>query len=292
MKKDTTPGIESLAGQSWEKFARQTKTTATVAAVTPKGYYLDLGHRRIGILPTASPYMTIYVGGTIDLKPADVVAVEVFGYAEENNETGILDIYDTKIQDGKCYMERLNDNTGKILDERIKFLISDYSELTKEYISDSRYEKYEKIYFCKIIHSALKARLIRRKTGLPQYKFASKYGIPKRSYQNWENGTTECPDYVMKLLEGAVNYDILKSQIDEIIKGKGDDSMDNTLLGIFERTINNCKFYEKEGKTNSLLNEIGVLRGIMYCMELCGQEYRNEDTIHFIEIQQKLKEKD
>ena len=36
------------------------------------------------------------------------------------------------------------------------------------------------------------------------------------------------------------------------------------LIELFDRTINNCKFYEEEGKKASLNNEIGVLRGIAY----------------------------
>lgn len=68
--------------------------------------------------------------------------------------------------------------------------------------------------------------------------------------------------------------------------------MENTLNELFERTLKNCAFYEKEGKTISLANEIGVLRGIGYCMELEGECPHTEEFMHFIEIQQKLKELD
>lgn len=68
--------------------------------------------------------------------------------------------------------------------------------------------------------------------------------------------------------------------------------MENTLNELFERTLKNCSFYEKEGKTINLVNEIGVLRGIGYCMELEGECSHTEEFMHFIEIQQKLKELD
>lgn len=42
---------------------------------------------------------------------------------------------------------------------------------------------------------------------------------------------------------------------------------------IYNRTMNNCKFYEKENQALKLLNEIGVLRGISYCLENEGDTF-------------------
>ena len=45
------------------------------------------------------------------------------------------------------------------------------------------------------------------------------------------------------------------------------------LLELFDRTTKNCEFYEQEQDNAALLNEIGVLRGIMYCIEsVMGEE--------------------
>ena len=71
--------------------------------------------------------------------------------------------------------------------------------------------------------------------------------------------------------------------------------IDKKLLDLYKRTLNNCQFYENEKKPLKLLNEIGVLRGIAYCMtdaagmklELMTQTY--EVFLHFIEIQEELK---
>ena len=38
-------------------------------------------------------------------------------------------------------------------------------------------------------------------------------------------------------------------------------------LELYERTYNNCVFYRESGKKKELLNEIGALRGIAYCIE-------------------------
>ena len=48
---------------------------------------------------------------------------------------------------------------------------------------------------------------IRKYTGLSQLKFSEKYGIPRRTIENWESGSRKCPDYVISLLERAVKSD-------------------------------------------------------------------------------------
>lgn len=52
---------------------------------------------------------------------------------------------------------------------------------------------------------------IRNLTGLSQQSFADKYGIPKRSIENWETGLRKCPEYVVKLLEFKVKHDTNKT---------------------------------------------------------------------------------
>ena len=52
-----------------------------------------------------------------------------------------------------------------------------------------------------------KMKEIRTLTGLSQVKFGKKYGIPRRSIENWESGTTERPGYWLNLLERVVRED-------------------------------------------------------------------------------------
>lgn len=55
---------------------------------------------------------------------------------------------------------------------------------------------------------------LRETTGLSQSTFAKEYGIPVRSLQEWEQGRKNPPDYVLRLLEDAVeNKHLLKYYI-------------------------------------------------------------------------------
>ena len=64
--------------------------------------------------------------------------------------------------------------------------------------------------------------------------------------------------------------------------------METTVIGLWERTLNNCKYYERKNDMKHLLNEIGVLRGIAYVLELTGECPHTEEFFHFIEIQNEL----
>ena len=41
---------------------------------------------------------------------------------------------------------------------------------------------------------------IRAHTGLSQAAFATRFCIPRRTVENWESGTSSCPDYLRLLL--------------------------------------------------------------------------------------------
>lgn len=48
---------------------------------------------------------------------------------------------------------------------------------------------------------------IRELTGLNQTDFAKKYNIPLRTYQNWEGGRRNPPEYVLTLLRTVVEME-------------------------------------------------------------------------------------
>ena len=60
------------------------------------------------------------------------------------------------------------------------------------------------------------------------------------------------------------------------------------LQDIFNRTLNNCLFYERENKPEHLLNEIGCLRGIAYAMEVMNMCPHTDEFLRFISIQNEL----
>ena len=43
-------------------------------------------------------------------------------------------------------------------------------------------------------------KLLRETTGLTQQRFADLLGIPKRTIENWESGTSRPPEYVVRLI--------------------------------------------------------------------------------------------
>ena len=62
------------------------------------------------------------------------------------------------------------------------------------------------------------------------------------------------------------------------------------LRKLYERTMSNCQFYEREGKQAHLLNEIGVLRGIAYCMEAFGEPpFQDPEFLRLISLQENFK---
>lgn len=48
---------------------------------------------------------------------------------------------------------------------------------------------------------------IRAATGLNKKEFTERYKIPYRTWQNWELGIAPCPEYVLLLLDRAVQAD-------------------------------------------------------------------------------------
>jgi len=65
--------------------------------------------------------------------------------------------------------------------------------------------------------------------------------------------------------------------------------MKEKLTRIFEEFKSNCRQYEKEGKQQSLLNEIGAMRGVAFCMEELGITPAYDDEFfRLIALQQML----
>lgn len=70
--------------------------------------------------------------------------------------------------------------------------------------------KEEDVFPEKVPSDPLDFHEIRTLSGLTQQAFSEKYGIPKRSIENWEGGKRTPPEYVISLLERVVKEDIKK----------------------------------------------------------------------------------
>ena len=56
---------------------------------------------------------------------------------------------------------------------------------------------------------------IRRRTGLSQAAFGRRFGIPRRTIQDWEAGRMTCPAYVAELLAFAAQTDYHTPRLEE-----------------------------------------------------------------------------
>lgn len=57
-----------------------------------------------------------------------------------------------------------------------------------------------------------KVKELRTRTQLSAQRFGNLYGIPMRTIQDWERGVRTAPEYVINLLERAVNEDFPRGQ--------------------------------------------------------------------------------
>lgn len=95
------------------------------------------------------------------------------------------------------------------------------------------------------------------------------YKIKPEFWSNWGSEINEDSAMVNEeeierlAYEWGVSVDDLMSQVEEEVEETAEDK----LLYLYNRTMKNCRFYMENGKEDHLLNEIGVLRGIAYCME-------------------------
>lgn len=65
--------------------------------------------------------------------------------------------------------------------------------------------------------------------------------------------------------------------------------MKKKLLSLYDRTLKNCEFYERENDKIHLLAEIGCLRGISYCLEENGiNTFELSGLMYFINISNEL----
>ena len=50
---------------------------------------------------------------------------------------------------------------------------------------------------------------VRASTGLSQAAFSKWLGIPKRTIENWETGSRELSDYIVRLIEYFVHHELV-----------------------------------------------------------------------------------
>lgn len=63
---------------------------------------------------------------------------------------------------------------------------------------------------------------LRKKTGLSQSKFAAKFGIPVRTLQQWEQGISAPPEYLVRMMAYIMLLEGIRDDNEENTGGKKD----------------------------------------------------------------------
>lgn len=63
---------------------------------------------------------------------------------------------------------------------------------------------------------------LRKKTGLSQSKFSAKFGIPVRTLQQWEQGISAPPEYLIKMMAYIMLLEERRKDNEELTGGKKD----------------------------------------------------------------------
>ena len=61
---------------------------------------------------------------------------------------------------------------------------------------------------------------LRKKTGLSQSKFSSKFGIPVRTLQQWEQGISAPPEYLVRMMSYIMQLEERGQIRDEKLTGE------------------------------------------------------------------------
>ena len=61
--------------------------------------------------------------------------------------------------------------------------------------------KYKDVFGDDDMDISEKIKKLRKKTGLSQSKFSAKFGIPVRTLQQWEQGISAPPEYLVRMME-------------------------------------------------------------------------------------------
>ena len=116
-------------------------------------------------------------------------------------------------------------------------------------------------------------------------------------YLQWDSAIEQCSDDIAWMKGDHASLDCFDESEDSqtILDSRTtyemySDNSKETLPFIFNRTLNNCIYYEKAGKQAHLLNEIGALRGVLYCLESVGIKPQSRKMYDLFEKQQQLKE--
>lgn len=111
---------------------------------------------------------------------------------------------------------------------------------------------------------------IRKITGLSQAKFSEKYGIPRRTVEDWERGIFSPPAYLITLLERVVKEDfdggMKMFKTDRVKFGMKAKAMEETAIEISRKfgSADEYRYYDDRGTLLCRGNIRAVIESVMF----------------------------
>ena len=118
------------------------------------------------------------------------------------------------------------------------------------------------------------------------YLYHKNYGVKDLMFGLMKKDVESEEELKEMITNNLTNQSFIENYTEEYMNGK---ECGETVMDIYNRTIRNCKYYESIHDDISLINEIGVLRGIYYCLQTVGVAPEDEVVSRFFETQEKLK---
>lgn len=121
---------------------------------------------------------------------------------------------------------------------------------------------------------------IRNQTGLSQYNFAKKYGIPVRSIENWETNVRTPPEYVLNMLEKIIESDLGRFEVQErFVYTK--DLPTKPKPGCTYSINVNYDPVRQFSRFKHLQQALAYMKQHSFCLEKCGDDEFAKDYLLF-----------
>lgn len=120
------------------------------------------------------------------------------------------------------------------------------------------------------INKMTRVQELRKRTQLSAQRFGDLYEIPMRTIQDWERGVRTAPEYVINLLERAVNEDFPRTwkvyddgSVQEVLGVEGEDNFPGQFKNYKEVAAAINKGYGYDGSEDETWTEDDVISAHM-----------------------------
>lgn len=118
------------------------------------------------------------------------------------------------------------------------------------------------------------------------YLYHKNYGVKDLMFELMKKDVESEEELKEMITNNLTNQSFIENYTEEYMEGN--EYNGETMMDVYRRTLRNCQFYEKENNIKKLINEIGVLRGIFYCLQSVGVSCEDDEFKYFIDKQVEL----